>query len=212
MRCTARCLSASTHSLPQVTSAGRNLITVFSTVNNLAGEIASPLGRSSVTEPAFASHRCRRCLRHTMRCVREGLQKSALFPLFPRTAPTTRTCATQRAPRPRACRNHGRQASGTGQKNFLRRVPVCASQQAGCAKLREPGRRTARPGSGVRRHAQRPSGAARRPRREHDRANARCLRTKKNRPRGRFFFRRGRPVSGPRPRAARRSRRARAVR
>jgi len=35
LRCAARCPGFSTHSLPQVTSAGRNLITVFSSVNTL---------------------------------------------------------------------------------------------------------------------------------------------------------------------------------
>jgi hypothetical protein len=33
--CIAHCRDGSAHSFPQVTSAGRNLITVFSTVNNL---------------------------------------------------------------------------------------------------------------------------------------------------------------------------------
>jgi hypothetical protein len=36
LRCGARCPGCSTHSLPQVTSAGRNLITVFSAVNTLS--------------------------------------------------------------------------------------------------------------------------------------------------------------------------------
>lgn len=42
LRCAARCLSCSTHSLPQVTSAGRNLITVFSSVNTLAKLFSRP--------------------------------------------------------------------------------------------------------------------------------------------------------------------------
>jgi hypothetical protein len=36
LRCGARCPGCSTHSLPQVMSAGRNLITVFSAVNTLS--------------------------------------------------------------------------------------------------------------------------------------------------------------------------------
>jgi len=42
LRCAARCPGFSTHSLPQVTSAGRNLITVFSSVNTLRQLFSAP--------------------------------------------------------------------------------------------------------------------------------------------------------------------------
>src|SRR5690606_7260109 len=47
--CASRCLGDSTHSRPQETAAGRNLITVFSTVNN-PREIFFRVG--AATEPA----------------------------------------------------------------------------------------------------------------------------------------------------------------
>src|SRR5690606_13733453 len=51
--CASRCLGDSTHSRPQETAAGRNLITVFSTVNNPREIFFREGGAATGTRPSF---------------------------------------------------------------------------------------------------------------------------------------------------------------
>lgn len=137
----ARCRGCPTHSRPQVTSAGRNLITVFSAVNNLSQK--NSRARPPRSPPPGARHaRCARVARRrnapkTSRRIRRRTKKlRVLCGLRRSTAPTrprSRTCGAA-CVRPRRAR---RRASGAAATERHHGSADGASQQPDCAKVRK---------------------------------------------------------------------------
>lgn len=137
----ARCRGCPTHSRPQVTSAGRNLITVFSAVNNLSQK--NSRARPPRSPPPGARHaRCARVAHRrnapaTSRRIRRRTKKLRVLcglrrPTAP-TRPRSRTCDAA-CVRPRRAR---RRASGAAATERHHDSADGASQQPDCAKVRK---------------------------------------------------------------------------
>ena len=77
--CAACCCVGCTHSLPQETSAGRNLITLFRAVNNSAEFFSSPSPAVAFGMPALDDRRCASRASPSTPRTRMHFQKVALF-------------------------------------------------------------------------------------------------------------------------------------
>ena len=144
LRCAARCLGCSTHSLPQVMSAGRNLITVFSSVNTLVELFSGPSAHASNADA---------CVRwaigaHALACERLARNLNFTKVLFFSTFDSChRQCADSRQKRirvsPAVVRMPIRPQSGckiicAGTRVFASHQPICAEMRKRFVAAKHP--------------------------------------------------------------------------
>lgn len=126
--CAASCRAVCTHSLPQETSAGRNLITLFRTVNNFAHFFFRQVGMAS-SPPPFQATRRTTTTKFTDRPTRRHAIRKLLFLRGLRKRIGVRTGSTVRSHACVAMPTTGRRGCAKAPEKSFRRRPRFASHK-----------------------------------------------------------------------------------
>lgn len=147
--CASRCLGDSTHSRPQETAAGRNLITVFSTVNNpreiFFREGAAATGARPPFRTADDAPRTVPAKRAVVAPEQSCCKKTPCFMRFVRNAPGIATTPRVARDRPARARPDSARTRSGGSGTGCRRTPRMARRNTPIAPI--CAKKTGRPGA-----------------------------------------------------------------